>query len=633
MKKLLLASLLLSTVLLAACSGGSGSATNNPEPPFTPPAVSSVTLNTASATLNPGVTQQLTATLKDASGAIITGRTVTWITSNAGCATVSANGLVTGVAPGTATITAGCEGKSAAAAITVLQTTTVSATIEVDTSQAGGAIRDLFGANKSPRAPQSFGSSIIYNVAALYQQLGISYVRTHDSGIDLCGTYTDATLYDMSTPTPTVLTGTCTVVGTDAPPQLKWNVNNPADVDNPDHYDFTEADRTIAAARQAGAAIYLRLGQSYNGPSDTDNPDAWSKVAVNIYRHVIGEFKPSGVSVDPVAVEVYNEPDGGFWRGTKSGFMIYFNNTVDGVRRAAVSAGKSLRIGGPGFTTEVVRHIGSSPNVASTFVETATLGRLDFLSVHHYNDCDTASLGKAVDWFDSVRSALAAKGYPQTKPLDISEYNIGLGIACGNAFFSDPQVQAFTSGILTMMQLVDEWNIERAMFYSGFPNMALITNSTTSGSVTVNPSAWAVWAHSQLKGGTIVPTRICLNGSSCVSGKNAASSSAVALAARISTGGYRIIVTNMTNAEKTYTLNLKGLTASSVNIQVQAPVNVPRNVATSYTGSDYAPTSGSVAELLATVTIQSQTLAVLSGAAQTTLNLPAWSLKVIEVTP
>jgi hypothetical protein len=67
-----------------------------------------------------GATVQLTATLKDANGNTLTGRTVAWTTSNASFATVnSSSGLVSGVAAGSATITATSEGKSGTSAVTV----------------------------------------------------------------------------------------------------------------------------------------------------------------------------------------------------------------------------------------------------------------------------------------------------------------------------------------------------------------------------------------------------------------------------------------------------------------------------------------------------------------------------------
>ena len=86
--------------------------------------VASVTVSPATASLTVGQTTQLTATPKDASGNPLTGRLITWATSNAAVATVSTSGLVTAVAAGSATITATCEGQSATATATV--TTTVS---------------------------------------------------------------------------------------------------------------------------------------------------------------------------------------------------------------------------------------------------------------------------------------------------------------------------------------------------------------------------------------------------------------------------------------------------------------------------------------------------------------------------
>jgi uncharacterized protein YjdB len=76
-----------------------------------------------------GATQSLTATTRDAGGAVLTGRTVTWNSSANGVATVNASGVVTAVAPGTAAITATSEGVSGTATITVPAPTT--ATVEV----------------------------------------------------------------------------------------------------------------------------------------------------------------------------------------------------------------------------------------------------------------------------------------------------------------------------------------------------------------------------------------------------------------------------------------------------------------------------------------------------------------------
>jgi hypothetical protein len=65
------------------------------------PAVADVQVTPGTASLMPGSTQQLTATVRDSSGAALSGRAVTWSTSNPAIATVSATGLVTAVAVGT----------------------------------------------------------------------------------------------------------------------------------------------------------------------------------------------------------------------------------------------------------------------------------------------------------------------------------------------------------------------------------------------------------------------------------------------------------------------------------------------------------------------------------------------------
>src|SRR5437764_1019580 len=81
--------------------------------------VASVSVAPATATVTTGGTQQLAATLKDASGSALTGRSVAWTSSNAAVATIGGSGMVTAIAAGSATITAASGGKSGTATITV----------------------------------------------------------------------------------------------------------------------------------------------------------------------------------------------------------------------------------------------------------------------------------------------------------------------------------------------------------------------------------------------------------------------------------------------------------------------------------------------------------------------------------
>jgi hypothetical protein len=82
--------------------------------------IASVTVSPATATVSVGGTQQLTATPKDATGTPLTGRVVTWASTNVAVATLDGGGVVRGVSAGTAIITATSEGKSGSAALTVL---------------------------------------------------------------------------------------------------------------------------------------------------------------------------------------------------------------------------------------------------------------------------------------------------------------------------------------------------------------------------------------------------------------------------------------------------------------------------------------------------------------------------------
>src|SRR5439155_19288949 len=69
----------------------------------TPVPVASVDVTPPSGSVQAGQTVPLTATPKDAGGTPLSGRTVTWSSSNTAVATVSNGGLVSGITPGSAT--------------------------------------------------------------------------------------------------------------------------------------------------------------------------------------------------------------------------------------------------------------------------------------------------------------------------------------------------------------------------------------------------------------------------------------------------------------------------------------------------------------------------------------------------
>jgi trimeric autotransporter adhesin len=94
-----------------------------------------------------GSSQQLTATLRDASGNVLTGRAVAWSSSNATVATVNNSGLVSALNAGSTTITATSEGRSATAQVSVtcgIQSVVI--TPRADTLRAIGETRQFTAA-------------------------------------------------------------------------------------------------------------------------------------------------------------------------------------------------------------------------------------------------------------------------------------------------------------------------------------------------------------------------------------------------------------------------------------------------------------------------------------------------------
>lgn len=107
-----------SATITATSEGKTGSATITVSAPAPVP-VSSVTVTPRTDTLPIGGSVTLTAITYDASGSLLSGRDVAWVSSAPGVATVSGSGVVTGQSAGTATISATSEGKTGTATITV----------------------------------------------------------------------------------------------------------------------------------------------------------------------------------------------------------------------------------------------------------------------------------------------------------------------------------------------------------------------------------------------------------------------------------------------------------------------------------------------------------------------------------
>src|SRR6266480_2082152 len=104
---------------VAATQSTGGTLTDTAAVTITNTPVASVTVSPTTASVPVGATRQFSAVIKDLAGNTLTGRVVTWASSNAAAAGVNGSGLVTGVAAGSATITATSEGQNGSSAASV----------------------------------------------------------------------------------------------------------------------------------------------------------------------------------------------------------------------------------------------------------------------------------------------------------------------------------------------------------------------------------------------------------------------------------------------------------------------------------------------------------------------------------
>ncbi len=108
------------------------------------PTPATVDVSPSFVTLAPSQSASLLATVRDASGNVMTGQAVLWTSSNNSAATVTQAGVVTGVAPGIVVITAMSGGRSAAASVTVQSATVAAVSLNfAATTMVAGDIRVL----------------------------------------------------------------------------------------------------------------------------------------------------------------------------------------------------------------------------------------------------------------------------------------------------------------------------------------------------------------------------------------------------------------------------------------------------------------------------------------------------------
>jgi hypothetical protein len=133
---------------IRATSEGKSDSTNLTVTAAPPAPVATVTVALGSSSTSVGQGTQATVTLKDANGATLTGRTVTWSSTTSSVASVSSTGAVTALSVGSTQITATSEGKNGSASLTVTAATGGPAVNECATPQGAWIFCDDFEQNR-----------------------------------------------------------------------------------------------------------------------------------------------------------------------------------------------------------------------------------------------------------------------------------------------------------------------------------------------------------------------------------------------------------------------------------------------------------------------------------------------------
>lgn len=270
-------------------------------------------------------------------------------------------------------------------------------TITVDYGVKEAVIKDLMGVNRGPESR-----------SAGYRDAGITMVRMHDyHGANDYPYYSTFWRFDQESKTFTTLN-----------PYF-----NPRE---PDHYRWQDFDAQVGRLVEEGFVPYIRLGVSYPNPRhytvpyepplDPDAPtfERFAGLCKATVMHCNAGW--SGGSHHNIRYwEVWNEPDGVFWKGSALQYYQMYRAVYDSLK----ALDPNLKIGGPGAAPTTTMNI--KKQYSDGFL--AHLGqnnsKLDFYSWHMYGIKNPYALNYFADYF---RDKLDRLGFKSTES-HITEIN------------------------------------------------------------------------------------------------------------------------------------------------------------------------------------------------------------------
>lgn len=320
-------------------------------------------------------------------------------------------------------------------------------TITVDFASPLEQIKDLGGVNGGPETSLTEPSSV-----AGYHSGGVTGVRIHDvAGLQ----------YFEYAPTFWV--------------NKKLNVNfNPALETS---YKWITADQKIDSLIIWGFEPYFRIGINFDAARDVYSaapvdPDGYhfSKFSELAKRTVLhfNQGWANGKTYGLKFWEIWNEPDGGFWKdsvnspSSKPGDSVAFARMYKEVTDSMLKADPGILVGGPGVLSGSVV---SKRKWLTTFLTECSKNnaRLDFFSWHLYGALNPYAIAIQGDY---IRGLLDGLGFQGTES-HVSEHNIRLGSADANSakpLINTPKHGAFTASSMISAQF---GKIDKLLFYKG----------------------------------------------------------------------------------------------------------------------------------------------------------------------
>ena len=455
--------------------------------------------------------------------------------------------------------------------------------INIDTKTSLGTYKSFLGVNKPPVSfPGNDGSGTWIDGRALYRFIGVDEVRMHDSIVDICKIFTADKVIDKNTGSEMG----CRYDGGDRP-WVYWSAVGSVDLDA--NYDFTEADKFVQYIQDINASLYLRLGDSYHGVNEVANVNDYAKAAKKIFQHYDGTVPIS-------AVEIHNEPDGNFWRGSYKDFFDFNNLLINYIRNAQTS---DYKLGGNGFTHGVVENLVNGTAFVNDWFSNVEIDDLDFYSAHYYGECESTSLQHYQKWISTLRQEIDKHGF-NTKPIHVTEWNMGLGQRCGSDTFTRPRNFTFDLGVLFLSQEAG-LNIEKMHFYAGIANpMALIGINKSQNTLSVNPAYWSFYISKLLKGGTRLDTRVCYDDSTCIRMPDAVEDQSLFAMTVQKDNQIEVVVINDSDSSSSY--EILDMEDADGKIQVRSfEPEKSRTLSLSKAGDFMAPSQDDIDDLLDTV--------------------------------